>query len=104
MALLSISSYFMTDPNYRFALMYNLLDRKICEIIHDQFGEANVRFQIKIKSNKVNIGLWYLDKYYNAFFKTNEKRLIAEFEQDLKKFQIDPKKPYKVYISYYGTN
>ncbi len=104
MALLSISSFLLTDPNYRFALMYNLLDNKICEIIHEQFGQANVRFQIKIKADRVNIGLWYLDKYYNAFFKVNEKRIVRELEQDLKKFQIDQKKPYRVFINYHGNN
>ncbi|MGL4757720.1 MAG: hypothetical protein ACRCXZ_00145 [Patescibacteria group bacterium] len=104
MSFLPISSLIMADPNFRFALMYNALDKKICEIIHTQFGQANVRFQIKIVGQKINISFWYLDKYYLTYFKSNEEQILIELREEIKKFQTNRYKPFKIFFNFYGQN
>lgn len=104
MALTPISSFILADPNYRIALMYNTIDKKICEIIHSQFGQANVRFQIKIDKRKINISFWYLDKYYLTYFKTNEHNIVEEIKTEIDNFLINKTKPFQIYFNYYGQN
>lgn len=100
MAITPLSSIMLNDPNYRFALLYNLIDKTVCEFLDQELDEVKLRFQVKIELKKINISFFYLDKYILTYIKTNEQIVKDMILEQITKQRLSPKNIYKVYFKY----
>jgi hypothetical protein len=100
MSLIPISSYILSDPNYRFAILYSVIDKAVCNALNDEFGSVQIRFQVKVEQKKVNIKFFFLDKYYLSYLKVNEKNIIELIQKNILSHQLAPKNYYKIYMNY----
>lgn len=100
MAIRPISSILLNDPNYRFALLYNLIDKTICNFLDQELNEVKLRFQVKIELKKINISFFYLDKYILTYIKTNEQTVKDMILEEITNKKLSPKNIYKVYFKY----
>jgi hypothetical protein len=100
MGLLPISSFLLNDPNYRFAILYSIIDRTICEVLSEEFGQVHIRFQVKIENKKINVMFFYLDKYYLTFMVTNQKEIQAKTLNAMIARKLAPKNYFTVFFKY----
>jgi hypothetical protein len=100
MALTTLSSLILSDPNYRFALLYNIVDTTVCEALENTFGQVKVRFQIKIDKKNINVKFFYLDKYFLTYLKVNEKDVVKSIKEKIFENRLSPKNYYNIFFHY----
>lgn len=100
MGLLPISTFLLNDPNYRFAILYSIIDKTICEVLSEEFGQVHIRFQVKIENKKINVMFFYLDKYYLTFMVVNEKDIQSKILAAMITRKLVPKNYFKIFFKY----
>jgi hypothetical protein len=99
MALSPISNFILSDPNYRKAVVWTVVDKTVCEFIANEFGEVKLKFQAKIESKKVNVIFCQLNKYYLSYLKVNQKELEQLIAIKISE-KLEQKTKNKVYINF----
>ncbi len=99
MALSPIANFILTDPNYRWAVTWTIIDKTVCEFIANEFGEVKIKFQAKIEAKKINVIFFQLNKYYLSYLKVNQKELEKLIEVKIAE-KLESKTKSKVYINF----
>jgi hypothetical protein len=100
MALSPISNFILSDPNYRWAVTWTVIDKTVCEFIANEFGEVKIKFQAIIEAKKINVTFFHLNKYYLTYLNVNKKELEKLLEVRItEKLELKKSKP-RVYIKF----
>jgi hypothetical protein len=94
---ISFSSIILSNPQYRMALIYNIVDKVICEKLDEEFGQAQIRFQIGINKDKIEIIFYFLNRYYLNYLKTNEEETKTNIINQVLKNKLGS---HKIYFKY----
>jgi hypothetical protein len=100
MGLLPISAVMLSDPNYRFAILYKTIDRVVCDVLCQEFGQVHIRFKVVIETGKINVSFFYLDKYYLTYLRVNEKWIKEQLIEAIVAQKLTNKHNYKIYFKY----
>jgi hypothetical protein len=93
----SLASVIMSNPQYRLALIYNIVDKEVCRLLDEEFGQAQVRFQTVITKDKIEVIFFFLNRYYLNFVKTNESDVSKSISKKLSEARLGV---FKIYYKY----
>ena len=100
MAISPMSNFILSDPNYRWAVTWTVIDKTVCEFIANEFGEVKIKFQAKIEARKINVTFKQLNKYYLTYINVNKTELEKLIETKIKEKFSEKRSKNRVYINF----